>query len=68
MHDLVIRGGTLIDGAEDVVKELTLRFMPGIGHWVQQEAPEEVNEMLCTWLAGQPVPASGTVSSGYPGD
>jgi pimeloyl-ACP methyl ester carboxylesterase len=53
------------DGAEDSVKDLTLRFLPGVGHWVQQEATEEVNEMLSAWLDGQPVPGSGTVSPEY---
>ncbi len=57
-----------IDGAGDLVKDLTLRFLPGVGHWVQQEAPEEVNGMLSAWLGGQPVPGSGTVSPGYAGD
>lgn len=55
------------DGAGDFVKDLTLRFIPGVGHWVQQEAPEEVNEMLGAWLQGQPVPGSPTVSPAYTG-
>ncbi len=38
------------------VKDLTVRFLPGVGHWVQQEAPETVNEMLGAWLSGVPVP------------
>jgi pimeloyl-ACP methyl ester carboxylesterase len=53
-----------IDRAEELITDLTLRFLPGIGHWVQQEAPEEVNGMLAAWLTGQPVPGSATVSSG----
>jgi len=53
-----------IDRAEDLITDLTLRFLPGIGHWIQQEAPEEVNEMLAAWLTRQPVPGSATVSSG----
>ncbi|MDE0990870.1 MAG: alpha/beta hydrolase [Pseudomonadales bacterium] len=57
-----------IDRAGELVKNLTLRFMPGIGHWVQQEAPEEVNEMITAWLAGQPVPGSPTLSPGHAGD
>ena len=56
------------DGASDSVKDLTLRFLPGVGHWVPQEASEEVNEMLTAWLAGQPVPGSETVSPGYAGE
>jgi pimeloyl-ACP methyl ester carboxylesterase len=38
------------------VSDLTLRLLPGIGHWVQQEAPETVNRMLEAWLRDQPVP------------
>ena len=57
-----------IDGAGEFVKDLTLRFLPGGGHWGQQEAPEEVNGMLSAWLGGQSVPGSGTVSPGYAGD
>jgi len=40
----------------DFVKDLTLRTLPGVSHWVQQEAPETVNAMLEAWLTGQPVP------------
>ncbi len=56
------------DDAGRFVKDLTLRFLPGVGHWAQQEAPEEVNEMLSAWLAGEPVPGSATVSPGYAGE
>jgi pimeloyl-ACP methyl ester carboxylesterase len=38
------------------VPDLTLRLLPGIGHFAQQEAPETVNAMLEAWLGGQPVP------------
>ena len=48
--------------ADDLIKDLTLRFLPGVGHWIQQEAPEEINEMLAAWLTDKPVPGSGTVS------
>lgn len=50
-----------IDRADERIRDLTLRFLPGVGHWVQQEAPEEVNEMLEAWLTDQPVPGSATV-------
>ena len=53
-----------IGRAQDRVRDLTLRFLPGVGHWVQQEAPEEVNEMLAAWLTDQPVPGSATLSPG----
>lgn len=44
------------DGTDQYVADLTLRFLPGVSHWVQQEAPEVVNAMLLAWLDGEPVP------------
>lgn len=32
------------------VRELTLRRLPNVSHWVQQEAPEKVNAILREWL------------------
>ncbi len=55
-----------IGRADERVEDLTLRFLPGVGHWVQQEAPEEVNEMVAAWLTGQPVPGSATLSRETP--
>lgn len=49
------------DGTGDHVADLTLRFLPGVSHWVQQEAPETVTAMLLAWLSGQPVPEAGEV-------
>ncbi len=49
------------DGTDEHVADLTLRFLPGVSHWVQQEAPEIVNAMLLAWLAGAPVPEAGDV-------
>jgi epoxide hydrolase 4 len=43
-------------GTEEYVRDLTLRYLPGVSHWVQQEAPEKVNAMLEAWLLGKPVP------------
>jgi epoxide hydrolase 4 len=40
----------LLDGMEDWVPRLTLHRLPGISHWVQQDAPEEVNRLLTDWL------------------
>ncbi len=50
-------------GTEEFVTDLTLRYLPGVSHWVQQEAPEKVNAMLEAWLAGEPVPIEGNVLS-----
>ena len=43
-------------GTEEFVADLMLRYLPGVSHWVQQEAPETVNAMLEAWLLGKPVP------------
>lgn len=43
-------------GTEEYVSDLTLRYLPGVSHWVQQEAPEKVNAMLSAWLRGERVP------------
>lgn len=40
----------LLDGMEQWVPRLTLHRLPGISHWVQQDAPEEVNRLLGDWL------------------
>ncbi|MFP8877635.1 MAG: alpha/beta hydrolase [Myxococcota bacterium] len=40
---------------EELVRDFTIRYLP-VSHWVQQEAPEAVNEILEAWLCGQPVP------------
>ena len=43
-------------GTEDVVKDFTIRYLPRISHWVQQDAPDEVNAMMSAFLKGEPVP------------
>jgi pimeloyl-ACP methyl ester carboxylesterase len=42
-------------GTDAYVRDLTLRYLPGVSHWVQQDATEAVNAMLEAWLTGQPV-------------
>lgn len=44
------------DGTERYVHDLTLRMLPDVSHWVQQEAPEKVNAILEAWLSGKEVP------------
>ncbi len=39
------------EGTEQWVPQLTLRRLPAVSHWVQQEAPEAVNAILTEWLA-----------------
>jgi pimeloyl-ACP methyl ester carboxylesterase len=50
-------------GTEKFVADFTIRYLPGVSHWVQQEAPERVNGMLAAWLKGEPVPIEGQVLS-----
>lgn len=43
-------------GTEKYVADLTFRVFPGVSHWIQQEAPDEVNAMIEAWLSGKHVP------------
>ena len=49
-------GRELTYGTDELVSDLTLRYLPGVSHWVQQEAPETVNAMIEAWLVGREVP------------
>jgi len=49
-------GKELSYGTENYVSHLTLRYLPNVSHWVQQEAPETVNAMIEAWLLGRGVP------------
>lgn len=40
------------EGTEEWVPDFTLRRLPGVSHWVQQEAPQAVNTILGDWLDG----------------
>ncbi len=53
-------GKHLTYGTEKLVKDFTLRYLPGVSHWVQQEAPETVNAMIEAWLTGKEVPSAGS--------
>jgi pimeloyl-ACP methyl ester carboxylesterase len=37
-------------GTDAWVKDLTIHYLPGVSHWVQQDAPEAVNALLRDWL------------------
>ncbi|OWV34541.1 epoxide hydrolase [Pacificimonas flava] len=39
-----------LDGIDQFVPNLERKFLPGISHWVQQDAPEEVNRIVADWL------------------
>ncbi len=40
----------LTQGYGPLVSDFTLERLPGVSHWVQQEAPEQVNARLLGWL------------------
>jgi pimeloyl-ACP methyl ester carboxylesterase len=46
-------GVELLDGTEAHVRDLTVKRLPNVSHWVQQEAPEAVNAILADWLAAE---------------
>ena len=48
-------------GTEEYVRNLTFRVLPGVSHWIQQEAPDEVNLMMAAWLQGGRVPEYGEI-------
>ncbi|MBX3027376.1 alpha/beta hydrolase [bacterium] len=50
-------------GTEAYVRDLTLRYLPRVSHWVQQEAPETVNAMLDAFLTGRPVPEAAEIAT-----
>lgn len=43
-------------GTDEYVRDLTLRYLPGVSHWVQQEAPEAVNLIIGKWLKDESIP------------
>jgi len=54
-HDTALSKQATV-GTDAFVKDLSLRYLPDAGHFVQQDQPEQVNEMLEAWLAGRDVP------------
>ena len=56
-------GKELTYGTEQFVSNLTLRYLPNVSHWVQQEAPETVNSMLEAWLLNRSVPYAPGVTA-----
>jgi pimeloyl-ACP methyl ester carboxylesterase len=44
-------GKELTMGMDGLVRDLRVEYLPGVSHWVQQEAPERVNEVVLSWLA-----------------
>jgi pimeloyl-ACP methyl ester carboxylesterase len=50
-HDRAL-GKETVQGTETFVRDLTVRYLSNVSHWVQQEAPERVNEIVEEWLGG----------------
>lgn len=46
-------------GTDKWVRDLTIRYLPRVSHWVQQEQPEAVNAMISAFVRGQTVPEFG---------
>ncbi len=44
-------GVELAEGLDRHVADLTVERLPGVSHWVQQEAPDAVNARMGRWLA-----------------
>jgi pimeloyl-ACP methyl ester carboxylesterase len=59
----VALGIELTHGTDRYVSDLTLRYLPGVSHWVQQDDPETVNAMLEAWLQGRVVPEKTSLAS-----
>jgi pimeloyl-ACP methyl ester carboxylesterase len=46
-------GIELTEGYGPYVRDFSLRRLPGVSHWVQQEAPEAVNALLEDWITAR---------------
>jgi hypothetical protein len=44
--------------SDKYVENLTVRYLPKAGHFVQEESPEEVNTIMKAWLEGSNVPGA----------
>jgi pimeloyl-ACP methyl ester carboxylesterase len=43
-------GIRLLDGLDRFVPRLRLERLPGVGHWVQNEAPEDVSRLMVSFV------------------
>ena len=50
---------TLATGNEALVADLTVHRFPGASHWIQQDAPDEVNRSIVAWARRHGLAASG---------
>jgi pimeloyl-ACP methyl ester carboxylesterase len=56
-EDDVYLSPTLASGNERFVGDLTVRRLPGVSHWIQQDAPGEVNRLIGNWAREQSLSA-----------
>jgi pimeloyl-ACP methyl ester carboxylesterase len=56
MEDVALGYHDLVPGTERFVADLTIETLPGCGHFVQSEQPEEVNRRLLQFLARRDAP------------
>ena len=42
-------GPSLMEGNEALVEDFTLKRLPGVSHWVQEDAPDVVNSAITEW-------------------
>lgn len=48
-HDHAL-GAELVPGTESFVPDLAVRMLPGVSHWISEEAPQQVNDAIADWL------------------
>ena len=46
-------GTTLLEGLNEVAPHVRIRRFPEVGHWIQNEAPDQVNELLLAFLTSR---------------
>jgi len=55
-EDDVALGKETTVGTERYVADLTLRYLPRVSHWAQQDVPDVVNAMISAFVSHEPVP------------
>ncbi|HEV8193603.1 MAG TPA: hypothetical protein VGP82_19265 [Ktedonobacterales bacterium] len=43
-------GPALVDGLDEWVRDVLVRRFPTLGHWINQEEPERINDALLEFL------------------
>lgn len=55
----------LLDGLERYAPRVRIERLPGVGHWVQNEAPDEVNRLLVGFLSQEQEQGQGQGQNGF---